>query len=133
MTVVRVKTRRKMTPGRVRKAAKKANLTSLRHAAAVLRLDARRSIRKRSKRGKPAAPGKPPKTKRGQLRRSILFDADADSAIVGPSAKFVGESGSAHEHGGRYRDQMYPERPFMRPALEKLRPRLSRFWSDSLR
>lgn len=133
MTVARVKVRQKMTPGRVRKAAKKANLTSLRHAAAALRLQARGTIRKRPRSGKPGRPGGPPRTRAGQLKRSILFDADTDRAIIGASAGFVGESASAHEHGGRYRGRLYPERPFMRPALEKLRPRLSQFWAASLR
>lgn len=130
MTRVTTKTRVRMTPDRVRRAAHKARITGIRHAAAVLRLEARKLIRK----GKKASrPGSAPHTRAGALRRSILFEASDTTALIGPAAQFVGPSASAHEHGGRYKARRYPKRPFMAPALDSLRPRLPRFWAATLK
>lgn len=187
------------TTHRVLGAARRGSITSLSHAAGTLRKIARRSIRQRKK----AAPvGQPPHTRRGQLRRSILYDVDrpATSAVVGPSYNLIGRVGAAHEFGleertvgggrkpnwkielgghgplakssgrkrlGRTRVafirirtprqlaavretvagltsdirlsalrprvRRYPRRPFMAPALEKLRPRLAPFWRASVK
>ncbi len=112
--------------------AKQANISSLGHAGAAIRITARRSIRKRKK----AAPvGEPPHTRRGQLRRSIAYavEKQQDRVVIGPDVDVVGTSGKAHELGGRYRRESYPKRPFMGPALAKLRERLAAFWANSVR
>jgi hypothetical protein len=112
--------------------AKQANITSLGHAGAALRLTARRSIRTRKK---ASPPGTPPHTRRGQLKRAIAYAVDKQRGVVviGPEREAVGTSGSAHEFGGRYRRERYPKRPYMGPALEKLQDRLPDFWANSVR
>ncbi|GIW56321.1 MAG: hypothetical protein KatS3mg082_2725 [Nitrospiraceae bacterium] len=111
---------------------RRANIANLGHAGAAIRLTARRSIRKRQQ---PSTPGQPPHTREGLLRQAILFSVERPQqrVVIGPSAALVGTSGKAHEFGGRYRRENYPRRPFMAPALAKLRPRLPRFWADSIR
>jgi hypothetical protein len=112
--------------------AKQGNFKSLGHAGAAIRLTAKRSIRKRKK----ASPeGQPPHTRKGQLRGAILFDVDKqkDLVVIGPDHSKVGASGSAHEHGGKYKRQRYPKRPFMGPALEKTQDRLPKLWAGSVK
>lgn len=112
--------------------AKQGNFKSLGHAGAAIRLTAKRSIRKRKK----ASPeGQPPSTRRGQLRGAIMFDVEKqkDLVVIGPEHTKVGESGSAHEHGGRYKRQRYPKRPFMGPALEMTQDRLPKLWAGSVK
>jgi phage gpG-like protein len=115
----------------VRRRADQGSFRSLAHAAAAIRLTARRSIR-RSK--SCSAPGTPPHTRRGLLRGAIVYGVEKyrDSAVIGPTYERVGTSAMAHEFGGRYRKERYPKRPFMGPALEKLTPRLPGFWAHSV-
>lgn len=117
---------------KVQKAAKAGNIQSLGHAAAAVRLTARRSIKK-GKRS--SAPGTPPHTQTKRLPAAIKYAVDnrRGSALIGPDAAVVGDSGKAHEFGGLFRGEQYPRRPFMGPALEKIRPRLSDFWAGSVK
>jgi phage gpG-like protein len=114
---------------RVLEATKRAVFKSLGHAAAAIRKTAIESIEPEEG---PSEPGTPPHThtsgftkkgkpRRGQLPQSIVFveDKAAEEAIVGPRASVVGEAGAAHEFGGEFRGDDYPERPFMWPALEE--------------
>ena len=84
---------------------------------------------------KPSAPGQPPHSRRGLLKRAILFglDRDGKSVLVGPGFNFVGESASAHEFGGRYRRERYPKRPLMGPSLKDSAPHVARIWSDAVK
>lgn len=95
----------------------RTNLDKLKHAAAGVRKDAIASI-DRSQTA--SEPGSPPHSRKGQLRRAIIFSVDPSklSALVGPRASVVGTSASAHEFGGQYKGEEYPKRPFMRPALD---------------
>ena len=124
--------RSRINTEKVVRAANRANFECLTHAAAAIRLTARRSIR-RSKRQ--SSPGSPPHTRAGQLKRAILYAVERQkaNAIIGPSAQVVGTSGHAHEFGGRYRKQNYPKRPFMGPALMENLPRLPKFWAASVK
>ncbi len=117
---------------KVKKKAKQGSFKSLGHAAAALRLTSRRSIRRRKK---ASAEGQPPSTRRGELKEAILYAIEKpnDVAVIGADEAKVGESASAHEHGGRYKRQRYPKRPFMGPSLVKLKTRLPRFWRNSVR
>ena len=117
---------------RVRRSARRAQIENLGHAGAAIRLVARHSIR-RSPRA--SAPGKAPHTRRGQLKRAILYAVEKarQSVVIGPVYPLIGLSATAHEFGGRYRRARYPRRPFMGPALEKTRDRLPRFWAGSVR
>jgi hypothetical protein len=113
-------------------AAKRANITNLGHAAAVIRLQARRSIRKAKG---PSTSGTPPHTRKGRLRNAIKYAVSKSppSAVIGPDAAVAGTSGKAHEFGGKYKRQQYDRRPFMLPALEKTRNRLPSTWANSVK
>jgi len=117
---------------KVLRKVRRANIESLGHAGATIRLTAKRSIRKSAN---PAEPGKPPKTRRGQLRSSIRFavEKNRQRVVIGPDYRIVGQSARAHEFGGRYRKQRYPKRPFMGPALTKTQSRLPKHWAGSVK
>ena len=109
-----------------------ANAKALRMAGAYVRRAARNSIRI-----SPSASGRgrPPHSRRGALKRSILFGYDParSTVVVGPSHNLIGASGSAHEFGGRYGNENYPERPFMLPALQKSASHLPGLWRDAVK
>lgn len=117
---------------KVKRKAKRANIENLGHAGAALRIAAMRSIRRRKK---AAPPGSPPHTQTRRLPRAIKYavDKQRQNVVIGPDAESVGRVGGVHEHGGRYYRRRYPPRPFMGPALEKIRPRLPRMWAASIR
>jgi hypothetical protein len=94
---------------RVEKAVKDASFKSLGHAAASIRLTARRSIRRRKK---PSSPGAPPHTREGRLKKAIVYAVERreERAVIGPSYRVVGPVGMAHEFGGKFRGQVYPRR-----------------------
>ena len=123
---------------KVLRRVRRANIRTLGHAGAALRLTARRSIRRRKG---PSAPGTPPHTHTGALRGSIIYQVEkqADRVVIGPTFGGVGTSGSLHEFGGRRRARRrgkvarYKKRPFMGPALAKIKPRLPQMWAGSVR
>ena len=116
-------------------AIKRAEIRSLIHAAAAIRLYAARSIRQ-SPRDNPSAPGAPPHTRRGLLRKSILYalleERGTPVAIVGPSFDLAGLSGAAHEFGRHFRGVDHTPRPFMGPALDVIANRLPEFFGNSI-
>ena len=117
---------------KVLRKVRRANIRSLGHAGGTIRKVARHSIRRSPN---PSAPGRPPHTRKGQLRRSVLYavEKSRQSVVIGPSVALVGTSAAAHEFGGRYRRERYPRRRFMGPALEQTRSRLPRQWAGSVR
>lgn len=129
MLAIKVKTKSDFR--KVEKAAKKANFTSLGHAAASIRRAAIKSIRK-GKRASKA--GQPPRTRRGLFKKAILFDVNKDKqvAVIGPSHEIAGTSGQAHEFGGKYKGQTFPERPFMAPAFQGEVPRFAGRWQGTI-
>lgn len=93
-------------------------------------------------------PGTPPNVHEGKLRKSILFAVEPDnSAFIGPSwnaLKFGGRKpfvGAIHEFGrtikrkakkrGGKTTAVYPARPFMRPALEKVEGQFAASYAGS--
>ena len=116
----------------VERKAKDGSIQALDHAAAAIRLTARRSIRRSAKY---SDPGTPPNTRKGQLREAILYAVEKENAtaVIGPTFEAVGLSATAHEFGGEYMGDRYPARPFMGPALEVIRPRLPGFWEGSVK
>lgn len=130
--MVSAKARTKFDARKVVKAAKKAGITNLGHAGAAIRLAARRSIRKS---GKPAPRGSAPHTRKGRLKNAIKYAVvkDKQSVVIGPDVEVAGTSGRAHELGGHYRNEQYPKRPFMGPALEKTKDRLPPMWAGSVK
>jgi hypothetical protein len=117
---------------KVRKKAEAGTFRSLNHAAAAIRLTARRSIRRSPKE---SSAGTPPHTRRGLLKRSLLYNVDKAKmrAVIGPAYSIVGRSGSAHEFGGKYYGRKYPARSYMGPALQKQAKRIPHFWSASIK
>jgi phage gpG-like protein len=81
---------------------------------------------------RPSPPGSPPFTAQGLLSRAILFAADQSGAVIGPAESVAGTVGQAHEFGGDYKGNNYPERPFMYPALERGTPRFAGEWAGSI-
>ncbi|MBN8605049.1 MAG: hypothetical protein J0M26_28890 [Planctomycetes bacterium] len=130
--MIAVKVTTKNSINQVKRKVDQGNFKSLGHAAAAIRLVARRSIRRRKS---AAMPGSPPNTRRGQLKRSLMYAIDKQRgvALIGPSFEVVGTAGKAHEFGGKYRRERYPKRPFMGPALEKVKDRLPSMWAGSIR
>ena len=126
------KCRPKFDGEKVKRRVAGGSFKSLNHAAAAIRLTARRNIR-RSK--KESAPGTPPNTRRGLLKRAIVYNLDKLKmvAVIGPAYSIVGKSGKAHEFGGMYFGRKYPKRPFMAPALEVNRSRLPGMWKNSVK
>lgn len=127
---------------RVADAAERATFRNLGHAAATLRNEAIESIVPAEG---PSEPGTPPHThtasvtkagrvRRGELPRAIVFDVDraAQSALIGPRYSVVGESGAAHELGGEFKGEEYPERSFMGPALDNIEDRFAQSFQGSI-
>ena len=100
--------------GRVRAAVKKAAITSLAHAAAYIRKVAVRSIRRIKK---PSAPGMPPHSRTGVLKRGIAYAVEPGKqvAVIGPTRSAVGGIAHTHEFGG-----MEPPKPASKPRGFKL-------------
>ena len=115
---------------RVAEAAQRATFRNLGHAAARISKDVKESLVTAEG---PSEPGQPPHTHQGAyLRRAVRYAADKESAVIGPMASIVGEAGAAHEFGGEFHDQEFPERPFVAPALEKNEDRLAPDWQGSI-
>lgn len=131
--MIGVKVRTSFDKKAVLNAARKGTFKSLAHAAAAIRQTAARSIKDGKK---PSPPGNPPHTRRGRrLRNAIRYEVDErkQRAVIGPAADIAGTSGRAHEFGGRYRDEFFPQRPFMAPALITNAARLPEFWQGSIK
>jgi hypothetical protein len=78
--------------------------------------------------------GSPPHTRRGNMRRAIVFDVDKkkQNAVVGPRYSVVGAAGAAHEFGESYRGDVFEERSFMGPALAEATPSFAEGFSGSI-
>jgi len=111
---------------------------------AFVRRTARQSIRKRRR---SAAPGQPPSSHSGELKRFIYFSYEpgARNVVIGP-ARLTSKTGTAPEaleHGGlteisgprgsRRRRKRIAARPFMGPAFTKEQSNLPRLWAESIR
>jgi len=117
-------------PKPIDRAVQKAKFENFRHAAQSISKDAKESLVKAEG---PSEPGSPPHThKRVFLRRAIAYRYDKESAVIGPRASIVAQAGAAHEFGGEYKGETYPERPFMQPALERAIPRFAGSWAGSV-
>lgn len=115
---------------RVQKAAEQAAFKNFGHAAASIRKTAVESIEKAAG---PSEPGRPPHTHRRMfLRRAIRYAADKEGAVIGPAFSTVGTAGEAHEFGGVYKGGVFPQRPFMGPALMENLPRFASEWRGSI-
>ena len=127
-------------------AADAANRRNLSKAGAFVRTTARSSIRKRKE---ISAPGQPPSSHTGLLKRFIFFgyDADRKTVVIGPMRlnQKIGAAPEALEHGGssvvcpggrRHRKRRrirVQARPFMGPAMQKEAPKFPKLWANSVR
>lgn len=118
----------------VKKAFKNAGLSALPRAGGLIRVIARRSIRRALKSGEPSKEGTPPRSK-GSLKNSIRFEVarDGQSVVIGPDSQKVSNVGRAHEFGGKFRGQEFKKRAFMGPALEKALPKLPKLWANTVK
>lgn len=130
--MVGAKAKTKFDAKKISAAARRGNITSLGHAGAAIRLQARHSIRKSKK---PSTKGTPPNTRKGRMRNAIKYalTSGKQSVVIGPDYDVAADSGSAHEFGGRFRKEKYDKRPFMGPALEKVKDRLPPMWAGSVK
>lgn len=112
--------------------AAKASVDVLRRMGAYIRRVAQSKVRQSRN---PSQPGEPPHTRRGALKRGILFGVDRRTGpvVVGPSIRFVGTSMQVHEFGGGYRKERYPKRPLMGPSLRESAPHLAKMWEDAVK
>jgi hypothetical protein len=127
-----MKCRLRFDARKIKNKADAGTFKGLNHAAAAIRLTARRSIRRSPKK---SSSGKPPHTRRGLLKRALLYNVDKSKmrAVIGPAYSIAGRSGCAHEFGGKYYGRKYPARSFMGPALKVNKQRISSFWSASIK
>ena len=128
---------------KVRRSVDRTTRRVLSKFGAFVRRTARSSIRKRKK---PSAPGSPPSSHIGLLKKFIWFGYEPAkrSVVIGParlSQAGRGEAPSLLEYGGtgiverrgkRKRAKVRP-RPFMGPAFEKEQPKLPAMWRGSVR
>ena len=139
---------RKAVAGAVGKATRRV----LSRFGAFVRRGAKSSIRKRKR---TSAPGEPPSSHTGLLKRLIYFGYDRQrrSVVIGPQRlnQKVGDAPAALEYGGsvsaplrrdetrlprrsqRRRRVKIKARPYMGPAFQKERPKLPAMWRESVR
>jgi len=118
--------------GKIEKAADTATFKNLRRAAFAISKTAKQSIIRSRE---PGDPGSPPNTRgrgRKNIRGAIFYDADKESAIIGPRESYVGDSAKAHEFGEQYKGTDYDERPFMLPAMQANAPRFAEDWRGTI-
>jgi len=110
----------------------KASVEILKRMGAYVRRVAQSKVRTSPK---ASQPGTPPHSRRGLLKRAILFGLERDKkrVLIGPGFRFVGTSASAHEFGGAYKGDRYPKRPLMGPSLRESLPHLTQMWRDSVK
>jgi len=105
---------------------------------AFVRRTAKQSIRKRKT---SSAPGAPPSSHTGLLKRFIFFGYDPQkrSVVIGPERLDQKNTDAPHtlEYGGRTtvdkKRIKISARPFMGPAFEKEKPNLPSIWKDSVK
>ncbi len=121
MPLVGVQVLIRMRTQQLRKKVDRARRTWLQSSAKLVRLEAKRSIRKSKE---PSSPGEPPKSKSGKLRKSIFYRVGRRDAWIGPTRP-EGSHANIVEGGAEH---MAP-RPFMGPAMKRARPKIRRFRS----
>jgi hypothetical protein len=115
----------------VLKAAHDGSVRALQKAAFAIFKTAQSEIEQDPK---PAPPGKPPHTRRGQLKRAMRYSVERaeEYAAIGPRESLVGASAAAQEFGGQYKGEEYPQRPFMGPALEENKHLIPAFFTAEI-
>jgi hypothetical protein len=130
----------------VRSAVDRTTRRVLSRFGAFVRTAAKHSIRKRKR---ISAPGEPPSSHTGLLRRFIFFGYDRGrrSVVIGPERanRKIGDAPAALEYGGtstvveglrnrrRKRSIRIAARPYMGPAFEQEKPKLPAMWRSSVK
>lgn len=122
---------------RVTNAVDRTTRKNLSRFGAYVRTRARSSIRRRRR---ISAPGQPPSSHTGLLKRNIFFvyEPTRRSVVIGPILLNRG-SGAPEllEHGGtvvrRGVRMTYRPRPYIGPAFEAEQDNLSRLWRNSVK
>jgi len=130
----------------VRSAVDRTTRRVLSKFGAFVRRGAKSSIRKRKR---ASAPGEPPSSHTGLLRRFIFFGYDRSrrSVVIGPQRlnQKISDAPRTLEHGGtstvieglrgkrKKRRVKMAARPYMGPAFEQEKPKLAAMWRDSVR
>ena len=131
---------------KVTRAADAATRRVLSKAGAFVRTTARHSIRRRKR---ISAPGEPPSSHTGLLRRFLFFGYDRrrKTVVVGPMRlnQKVGNAPEALEYGGtsviveglrrrrRKRRVRIGARPYMGPAMRAEAPKFPKLWANSVK
>lgn len=140
-------------------AVDRAEIRAMRWQGGYVRKAAQESITRPTRKSARSAPGKPPFSQTGRLKKSILFSYDkaSHSVVVGPTlfsskhgvipgtlehggttsvkamrVEFVNGKKVFVPTGGRKTIKVKP-RPFMRPALERSQDALVSIWNKSVR
>ncbi len=122
---------------KIKSAIDKATKNVLSKFGAFVRTTAKQSIRTRKK---ISAPGQPPSSHTGLLKRFIFFGFDpvSRSVVIGPSKLNQKNTDAPEklEYGGivkgkKKRVKMAP-RPFMTPAFEKELPKVPDMWRNAV-
>jgi len=90
----------RMNTQAVKRAAGRAEIKTHQQAGRLIYRIARNSIRRRKNPNAHSAPGKPPYTHTGALKRSIRFAATDKDVIVGATHSEIGMVANLHEFGG---------------------------------
>ena len=135
--MVKMKVETRLDVKKIMRKAERGNIDSLYKAAGYVRKTARSMIKRRGKGKKTqhSAPGKPPRTKNGRLKRSMRFAVEAKKqrAIIGPTYEGMGGSAAAHEFGGTHKGDRFPARPFMGPTNQITADKLPEKWRGSIK
>ena len=118
---------------KIKERMEQASIHSLNRAGFIFRKEVIRSIQQ-VRNEEPSLPGTPPHSQTGKLRVAIRYNVDKNkgSVVIGPRFSVVRQVGRVHEEGLRFKKTSYPKRPFMAPELERIVPRLPRFWARTI-
>ena len=135
--MIGVQTKLTATPKRLETATKKGAFKSFSNAAASIRKSARESIVSSDTPGPEGGPVHSKPGPRGGLglakqKRSLLFHADKDGAVIGFMASTLDQAMEVHEHGTSRGGVKFPQRPTMQPALERSLARFHREWKGAI-
>ncbi len=110
----------------------RCNYRALTRAGAYIRKAARNRVKVNPN---SSSPNSPPNSRRGLLKNSLLFGVEKQrkSVVIGPAAKFIGQSMKAHEFGGIYRKRRYPKRPLMGPTLIQTSTKIPKLWENIIK
>jgi len=130
--MITLKMRSKTNFGRVKKRVDKSKRRVLSKAGSYVFTTARQSIKRRKSK---SPVGSPPSTRKGEIKRAVLFavEPDKDRVTIGPAFSRIKRVGMAHEFGTRFRKQKFKKRPFMGPAFTKNKDEFPKLWKNSVR